>query len=85
MAADYSCDIPHTAISNLHIISIEQLVIPMGAGKMLVHERQEFVGNVSCDVLVVWWIEPYNFALALLFVTSRLLGVLDVTLVATFP
>ena len=77
VAADNSYHVAHTAIASFHIVSVEQLVIPMVAGEVLVYDRWKWFCNIGFNVYIEWWIEPYYVTLRCLF--SLLCGSLYVT------
>ena len=61
-----------TAVAAFNIVPIEQLVIFVMFGEMLVYQPQKLFGNVCCHILVVWWVKPNNVTFSLFFLFLRL-------------
>ena len=67
MIAYDGCHVWHAAVAHFYSAPIEELVVAVVFGEMLVDQAEEFLGHIRGYALVKWWVEPYDFALAGLF------------------
>ena len=83
MAADDGCHIQHTAVATFDVIPVEQLMVPMVTGKVLIYNLEELLGNVGSNNQVVWWVEADDITFTLSLLSLRWLVVLHIILMST--
>ena len=61
-------DVGHAAVAEFHGVSIEYFPQLVARRERSVDEADELFSDVRSDVLVIWWVDPYNIfsSLALL-------------------
>ena len=62
---DDSGHVVHAAVADFDVIPVEDLVKYVSFGKMLVDEVEEFVSNISRNMLAKGWVIPYNVSFAI--------------------
>ena len=60
-------DIGHVAVAEFQGVSVEYFSQLMACRERSVDEADELSSDVSFDVFVIWWGEPYNISSALAF------------------
>ena len=60
-------DVGKAAVAEFQGVSVEYFSQPMACRERSVDEADELSFDVSFDVSVIWWIEPYNISSSLAF------------------
>ena len=83
MCCNDGAHVGHTAVANLNIIPIEQLVVFVVLLEVLTDQPEEPAGDVGGDILAVGGVEPYYVPLTLPFGAPGWLGRLGGGMVTT--
>jgi len=58
-------DVGHAAVAEFQGVAIEYFPLLVARRERSVDETDELFCDVGSDILVIWWIEPYNISLLL--------------------
>ena len=67
MAIYQLLDVGHAAVAEFPGVSVEYFSQPMACRERSVDEADELSSDVSFDISVIWWVEPYNISSSLSF------------------
>ena len=70
MCGNNGCHISHAAIAAFYFVLVKQLMMPVSTRDMLSHYLQELLADIGGDILIIWWIEPYDIVALLSLVSS---------------
>jgi len=55
-------DVGHAAVAEFQSVSVKYFPQFMARGKRSIDEADEGSSDVGFDILVIWWVEPYNIS-----------------------